>query len=141
MQPRKVDAMGLSGEHAQLVARVGNAAILWWLQGRVLRPALGTASTIPPARPQRGIPALKMPTARGWAPRQTPVEAPGLQVNALTPGLKHSSWIHVLPNGNVPFAGALFPPRPVKAFFGHPMVSTMGRGGRLRQYEPHHHVA
>jgi hypothetical protein len=69
------------------------------------------------------------------------VEAPGLQVNALTPGFKHSSWIRVLPNGDVPFAGALFPPRPVKAFFGHPMVSTMGRGGRLRQYEPHHRVA
>lgn len=83
--------MGLSSEHAPLVARVGNAAILWRLQGSVPRPALGAASTIAPARPQRSIPALKMPTARGWTPRQMPVEAPDLQINALAPGLKHSS--------------------------------------------------
>ncbi|MGJ7511485.1 hypothetical protein [Variovorax sp. GT1P44] len=136
-----VDAMGFSGEHVQLVATVGNAAILWRrLQGSVSRPALGAASKIPPARPQRSIPPLKMPTARGWAPRRTPVEAPGLQVNALTPGLRHPSWVHALPDGDVPVAGALFPPGPVKALFGDAMVSTMGRGGRLRQSEPHYVV-
>ena len=133
--------MCLSGEHAPLVARVGITAILWRQQGSMPRPALGAASTIPPARPQRSIPTLKMPTARGRTPRQTPVEAPYLHVNALAPGLKHSSLIQVLPNGDVPVAGALFPPRPVKALFGHVMVSSMGRGGRLRQSEPHHLVA
>jgi glucose/arabinose dehydrogenase len=142
MQPKWGGCHGLVGEHAQLVASVGNAAILWRrLQRSVPRPALGAAAKIPPARPQRSIPPLKMPTARGWAPRQTPVEAPGLQVNALAPGLKHPSWIHVLPNGDVPVAGALFPPGPVKALFGHAMVSTMGSGGRLGQSEPHHLVA
>ena len=71
--------MSLSGSFAGIVALVGAAAVLWRrLQGGgPHEPAVGSAPTIPPAKPQGRIPTLKMPTARGWAPGQTPVAAPG----------------------------------------------------------------
>ncbi len=124
--------MSLSSAFAQVVARVGDAAILWRrLQGGVPPQAVGAAPTIPPARPQGSIPTLKMPTAQGWAPGQTPLAAPGLQVNAFATGLKHPRWIHVLPNGDVTVAEALFNPGPVKTLFGHAMVSTMRRAAAV----------
>ena len=117
---------------AQVVARVGDAAILWRrLQGSVQQQAVGTAPTIPAARPQGRIPTLKMPTARGWAPGQTPLAAPGLQVNAFATGLKHPRWIHLLPNGDVTVAEALFLPGPVKSLFGYAIVSTMKRAAAV----------
>ena len=104
-------AMGLSSVFAHVVARVGDAAILWRrLQGSVRQQAVGAAPVIPAARPQGRIPTLKMPTAKGWAPGQTPLAAPGLKVNAFAAGLKHPRWIHVLPNGDVTVAEALFLP-------------------------------
>ena len=45
-------------------------------------PAWGDAPAIPPARPQGKLFTLKMPTAKGWDPGQTPHAAPGLKVNA-----------------------------------------------------------
>ncbi len=120
--------MSLSSAFAQVVARVGDAAILWRrLHGGVHQQAIGTAPTIPVARPQGSIPTLKMPTARGWAPGQTPLAAPGLKVNAFATGLKHPRWIQVLPNGDVTVAEALFLPGPVKSLFGYAIVSTMRR--------------
>src|SRR4029453_17110424 len=101
--------MSLSGIFARIVALIGAAANLWRrLQGGALEPAVGSNPVIPAARPQGSIPTLKMPTARGWAPGQTPVAAPGLKVNAFAAGLKHPRWIHVLPNGDVTVAEALF---------------------------------
>ena len=124
--------MSLSGVFAQLVARVGDAAILWRsLQGSAPEPALGATPTIPAARPQGSIPTLKMPTAQGWAPGQQPTAAPGLQVNAFATGLKHPRWLHVLPNGDVTVAEALFLPGPVKSLFGHAMVSTLRRAAAI----------
>ena len=38
---------------------------------------------------------------RAGARRQTPVAAPGLNVNAFATGLEHPRWIEVLPNGDV----------------------------------------
>ena len=100
-----------------------------------------TAPAIPAARPQR-IPTLKMPTARGWAPGQTPVAAPGLAVNAFATGLKHPRWIHVLPNGDVLVAEALSVPGRLRTVFDYAMVSTMKRAAaRRRQPEPHHAAA
>ena len=100
--------MSLSGIFANMVALVGDAAILWRrLQGACIEPAVGSTPAIPAARPQGSIPTLKMPTARGWAAGQTPVAAPGLKVNAFATGLKHPRWIHVLPNGDVLVAEAL----------------------------------
>ena len=124
--------MGWSGALAQVVALVGGAAILWRrLQGGSPQQAVGAAPTIPAARPQGSIPTLKMPTAQGWAAGQTPLAAPGLQVNAFASGLKHPRWLHVLPNGDVTVAEALFMPGPVKTLFGHAMVSTMKRAAAV----------
>ena len=69
--------MSLSGIFGRIVALIGAVAILVRRQGGRLEQAVGSAPVIPAARPQ-GIPTLKMPTARGWAPGQTPVAAPGL---------------------------------------------------------------
>ena len=124
--------MSLSDTFARFVALVGDAAIQWRrLQGAEPLPAIGAAPTIPPARPQGRIPTLKMPTAKGWAPGQTPVAAPGLAVNALATGLKHPRWIQVLPNGDVAVAEALFLPGEPKSLFGYAMVSTLRRAAAV----------
>jgi len=124
--------MSLSGGFARMVALVGDAAILWRRrEGRVDQQAVGASPTIPAARPQGRIPTLKMPTARGWAPGQTPVAALGLKVNAFATGLKHPRWIHLLPNGDVTVAEALFLPGPAKSVFDYAMVSTMRRAAAI----------
>jgi glucose/arabinose dehydrogenase len=121
-----------SSAFAQLVAMVGNAAVQWRrLQGSVREQAVGATPTIPAAKPQGRIPTLKMPTAQGWAAGQTPVAAPGLQVNAFASGLKHPRWIHLLPNGDVTVAEALFMPGPAKTIFDHAMVSTLKRAAAI----------
>ena len=125
--------MNLSSIFAHLVARVG-AAVTWWRRlqhGSVGGPALGTAPAIPAARAQGNLPTLKMPTARGWAAGQVPTAAPGLQVNAFATGLKHPRWIHVLPNGDVTVAEALFEPAPATSLFGLAMVATMRRAAAI----------
>ena len=106
--------MSLSGIFARIVALIGAAAVLWrgGCEGGAHEPAFGSTPAIPAAKPQGSIPTLKMPTARGWDPGQTPVAAPGLKVNAFATGLKHPRWIHVLPNGDVTVAEALFLPGP-----------------------------
>ena len=124
--------MSLSGIFANMVALVGDAAIQWRrLQGVVTQQAVGPTPAIPAARPQGSIPTLKMPTARGWALGQTPVAAPGLIVNAFATGLKHPRWIHLLPNGDVTVAEALFLPGPVTSLFDYAMVSTMKRAAAV----------
>jgi glucose/arabinose dehydrogenase len=125
-------AMSESSVFAHVVAWVGDAAILWRrLHGSVHEQAVGTTPSIPAARPQGLIPTLKMPTARGWAPGQTPVAAPGLKVNAFASGLKHPRWIHVLPNGDVTVAEALFMPGPPRSVFDHAVVATMKRAAAI----------
>lgn len=124
--------MSGGGMLARAVALVGEAAIQWRrLQGRVGQPAIGTQPAIPAARPQGRIPTLKMPTAQGWAPGQTPLAAPGLQVNAFASGLKHPRWIHVLPNGDVTVAEALQQAGKPRTVFEHAMVSTMQRAAAI----------
>ncbi len=124
--------MSLSGIFAELVALIGAAVILWRrLRGGAPEPAVGSTPAIPAARPQGSIPTLKMPTARGWAQGQTPVAAPGLEVNAFATGLKHPRWIHLLPNGDVTVAQALFLPGAVKTLFDYAMVSTMKRAAAV----------
>lgn len=124
--------MGLSDMFARIVALIGAAAILWRrLQGSVREPAVGSNPVIPAARPQGSIPTLKMPTAKGWAPGQTPIAAPGLKVNAFATGLKHPRWMHVLPNGDVTVAEALFLPGGIKSVFDYAMVSTMKRAAAV----------
>ena len=86
--------MGNSSAFAQLVSVVGDATARWRrLQGTPDVQAVGATPTIPEAKPQGKLPTLKMPTAKGWAPGQTPVAAPGLKVNAFAANLKHPRWI------------------------------------------------
>src|SRR5262245_36641620 len=99
--------MSLTGIFSRIVAMIGATMILWRrLEGGSLAAAVGRSPSIPPGKPQ-SIPTLKMPTAKGWVPGQTPTVAAGLQVNAFASGLKHPRWMHVLPNGDVLVAEAL----------------------------------
>ena len=124
--------MSFSDIFARGVALIGAATVSWRrLQGTPNTPALGSAPVIPAAKPQGNMPTLKMPTARGWTPGQTPVAAPGLKVNAFATGLKHPRWINLLPNGDVTIAEALFLPGPVKTVFDYAMVSTMRRAAAI----------
>ena len=125
--------MILSGAFGRMVELVGAGAILWrHRQGGPREPAVGNAPSIPPARPQGAIPTLKMPTARGWDPGQTPVAAPGLKVNAFAAGLKHPRWMHVLPNGDVLVAEALsVPGGGTRSVFDHAVAATMRRAAAL----------
>jgi glucose/arabinose dehydrogenase len=109
----------------------GGALLLRRLRHGVPRQAWGSAPAIPVARPQGSIPTLKMPTARGWEPGQTPVAAPGLKVNAFARGLKHPRWLLVLPNGDVLVAESCFVERPAQSIFAYAMNSTMKRAGAL----------
>ena len=87
--------MSLSGIFAQVVALVGDAAILWRrLQGSVHQQAVGQ----PRRRSRRqGRKAAsrrsKMPTAKGWAAGADAGRGAGLKVNAFATGLKHPRWI------------------------------------------------
>ena len=117
---------------ARTVALVGASAIQWRrLRGTVRTAAVGATPDIPAARPQGRIPTLKMPTAKGWAPGQLPVAAPGLRVNAFAAGLKHPRWIAVLPNGDVTVAEALQSGGQPRSLFDHAMVATMRRAAAV----------
>src|ERR1700761_4595054 len=120
--------MALMDVFSRVVEQVGAAAIaLRGQDGRKVVQAVGDNPTIPVAKPQGGIPTLKMPTARGWSPGQAPTPAPGLKVNAFATDLKHPRWICVLPNGDVLTAEALTLPDPVNSLFDYALVSTMKR--------------
>ena len=121
--------MNVSSVFARIVAVVGGGALQWRrLQGgSVTQQALGTAPTIPAARPQGRLPTLKMPTAQGWAAGHKPVAAPGLAVNAFATGLNHPRWMQVLPNGDVAVSEACFLPAPINSLFDYAMQSTMLR--------------
>jgi glucose/arabinose dehydrogenase len=117
---------------ARGVALIGGAALhMRRLTEGSPEPAWGSTPAIPAARPQGSIPTLKMPTARGWSPGQTPTAAPGLKVNAFAAGLDHPRWIDVLPNGDVLVAEAMSPDRPARSVFDYAMVSTMRRADAM----------
>ena len=124
--------MGLSEAVAKGVAIIGGTMILLRKrQGHTATTqAAGPAPAIPQARAQT-IPTLKMPTAKGWQPGQTPTAAPGLKVNAFATGLKHPRWLLVLPNGDVLTSEALFEPGRVRTPFDYAMQSTMKRAAAL----------
>ena len=124
--------MSLSSIFARIVALIGAAAIVWRrMEGGPRVAAMGSAPTIPAAKPQGSLPTLKMPTAKGWTEGQTPVAAPGLKVNAFAAGLKHPRWIHALPNGDVLVAEALTVAGPIKTAFDYAMFATMQRAAAV----------
>ncbi len=124
---------GQTSLFARGVALMGDATVAWRrrTQGAVPPQAVGGIPQIPPARPQGALPTLKMPTARGWAAGHKPVAPSGLAVNAFAAGLKHPRWIHVLPNGDVTVAEALFMPGAPKTVFDRAMVATMRRAAAI----------
>ncbi|MFC7704824.1 PQQ-dependent sugar dehydrogenase [Plastorhodobacter daqingensis] len=111
---------------ARATAIVGGAMVLMRRAGAPRTAAVGSTPAIPPARNQ-GIMTLKMPTARGWAPGQRPMAAPGLSVNAFASGLDHPRWIEVLPDGGVLVAEALQQARPPKGLMDRVTQATMRR--------------
>ena len=116
---------------ARLVALIGAGLIVVRRrQGGPREPAFGSTPAIPQARKQ-GIPTLKMPTAKGWGPGQTPVAAPGLKVNAFAAGLRHPRWIHVLPNRDVLVAESLQEGTAIKTAFDYAMFATMKRAAAV----------
>lgn len=115
---------------ARITALIGGAMVLMRRMGAPGGTAIGSDPTIPEARRQ-GIMTLKMPTARGWAPGQRPVAAPGLQVNAFARDLLHPRWIEVLPNGDVLVAEALQEATPPKSLLDRAMQATMRRARAL----------
>ncbi len=124
--------MGLSGIFARGVSLVGGGALLMRrLKYGAPEPAWGSAPAIPKAKPQGHVPTLKMPTARGWDPGQTPIAAPGLKVNAFARELRHPRWLLVLPSGDVLVAEATEVSRSAKGVFDYAMVSTMKRAAAM----------
>jgi glucose/arabinose dehydrogenase len=115
---------------ARITAAIGGAMIPLRHKGPPPAQAIGSAPAIPAARKQ-GIPTLKMPTARGWAPGQTPTAAPGLRVNAFAQGLDHPRSLTVLPSGDVLTAEAMFVPGGISGPFDLAMQATMRRAGAL----------
>ena len=116
---------------ARLVAIVGGLMILMRRWGTdTAAPAIGTQPQIPKAKAQ-GIPTLKMPSARGWAPGQVPTAAPGLKVNAFASGLDHPRWMEVLPNGDVLVAEAMFTPGGIQSAFDYAIYATMKRASAV----------
>jgi len=124
--------LDFSGFFARGVSLVGGGALLMRrLKHGAPEPAWGSAPAIPEAKPQGHVPTLKMPTARGWNPGQTPVAAPGLKVNAFATGLKHPRWLLVLPSGDVLVAEATEVSRSARGVFDYAMVSTMKRAAAM----------
>ena len=124
--------MDVSRIFARIVAMIGDAMVsVRRVQEGAHAPAFGSTPVIPAARPQGSLPTLKMPTARGWTAGQTPVAAPGLQVNAFATNLEHPRWIEVLPNGDVFVAEALSVASPVRSLFDYAILSTMKRAAAV----------
>ena len=124
--------MSLSGVFAQLVALVGDAAILWRrLQGGVASAGGGRHACDPDRKTARSHPHAQDADGQGLGSRADAGGGPGLKVNAFASGLKHPRWINVLPNGDVAVAEALFRPGPVKSVFDYAMISTMRRAAAV----------
>jgi glucose/arabinose dehydrogenase len=123
----------MSDIFARAAAVIGGTALLVRrMTDGTPKPAWGSAPAIPAARPQGSIPTLKMPTAKGWSPGQTPLAAAGLKVNAFATGLKHPRWIQTLPSGDVLIAESSNVAREVmRSIFDYAMTSTMRRAAAV----------
>ena len=94
-------------------------------------PAWGSAPAIPAAKPQGAIPTLKMPTAKGWSPGQTPTAAPGLKVNAFASGLDHLSLDRGAAQWRCAGRRGDEPGPPAASVFDYAMISTMKRADAM----------
>lgn len=115
---------------ARATALVGGTMVLLRRMSAPRTSAVGSAPEIPEARSQR-IMTLKMPTAQGWSPGQTPQAALGLKVNAFATNLEHPRWIEVLPNGDVLVAEVMQQDSPPKTLLDRAAQATMRRARAL----------
>src|SRR5918994_4651909 len=88
-----------------LVTGCASAARLPVSAGTGPRPTL-------PAPETSLIPMVKVATAKGWQPNESPIAAAETNVVRFAAGLEHPRWIYVLPNGDVLIAETNAPPRP-----------------------------
>ena len=124
--------MGFMSVVAKVVEGIGAVIVSVRHKGAVVPQAMGTAPSIPMAKPQGSLPTLKMPTARGWHGGRKPVVAAGLKVNAFATDLKHPRWMTQLPNGDILTAEARFIPGGApKTPFDLAMQATMRRAAAL----------
>ncbi|QEW22731.1 putative membrane-bound dehydrogenase domain protein [Marinibacterium anthonyi] len=112
--------------YARVAQIAGNIMVRLRHMSEPRHMAVGDTPSIPQARKQ-GIMTLKMPTAQGWAPGQTPKVAEGLKVNAFATDLKHPRWIEVLPNGDVLVAEAMGRSTEPEGFLDRARQATMRR--------------
>jgi glucose/arabinose dehydrogenase len=132
LHDERSSALSFSDIFARGVAVVGEAALRMRRRtDGTPEPAWGRKPVIPAAKPQGAIPTLKMPTAKGWSPGQTPIAVPGLKVNAFASGLDHCRWIEVLPNGDVLVAEAMQADRPARSVMDYAMMTTMRRAAAV----------
>jgi len=94
------------------VALVVSSAIACGATARLpVASGIGPNPTLPEPS-NRPIPLVKVATAKGWAPGEKPIAAPGTVVSAFASGFEHPRWLYVLPNGDVLVAETNAPPRP-----------------------------
>jgi glucose/arabinose dehydrogenase len=109
-------------------------AILVALPGCAGAPAadpaqgFGVHPALPPPETSL-VPTMNVPPARGWAEGETPVAAPGFEVQRFAAGLDHPRWLHVLPNGDVLVAETAGPPRSGGGIRGWAMRRVLSRAG------------
>src|SRR5688572_18919292 len=93
---------------------------------------IGPNPTLPPLKGSL-IPTVNIAPATHWPKGVTPIAAQGLAVTALSTGLDHPRWLHVLPNGDVLVAETNAPERPLRkellGFRGWVMGKVMKRAG------------
>ncbi len=78
--------MAFSDVFSRVVERIGAATIVLRGQdGRKVTQAFGGNPTIPLAKPQGGLPTLKMPTAKGWSRETRRTRPLGLRSMRLRP--------------------------------------------------------
>lgn len=112
--------------YARVAEIAGGAMVRLRRMSEPKEAVFGTSPEIPKARKQ-GIMTLKMPTAQGWAPGQTPKVAEGLKVNRFAENLAHPRWIEVLPNGDVLVAEATGRTTEPETFLDRARQATMRR--------------
>lgn len=128
----KLCTPGFAGSAASLLI-VGSVLLLTACgDTAVLDPKVGMGATPNLPKPLSNlIPTVNIAPAVGWPAGATPVPMAGLGVTALSSGLEHPRWVHVLPNGDVLVAESNAPPKPEdgKGIKGFVMKKVMARAG------------
>lgn len=109
----KLCTPGFAGSAASLLI-VGSVLLLTACgDTAVLDPKVGMGATPNLPKPLSNlIPTVNIAPAVGWPAGATPVPMAGLGVTALSSGVEHPRWVHVLPNGDVLVAESNAPQNP-----------------------------